>query len=66
MMRKICLYLRLFFDIKTINENYLPVENQKLEYLALVLSIEAQFHEKHRSNRYRKLLHKKKKKKQHN
>lgn len=47
MMRKICLYLRLFFDIKTIKENHLPVENQKPEYLALVLSIEAHFPENH-------------------
>lgn len=66
MMRKICLYLRLFFDIKTINENYLPVENQKLEYLALVLSIEAHFPENHSSSRYRKLLHRKIKHLQHN
>ena len=47
MMRKICLYLRLFFDIKTIKENHLPVENQKPEYLALVLTIEAHFPENH-------------------
>ena len=56
MMRKICLYLRLFFDIKTIKENHLPVENQKPEYLALVLSIEAHFPENHSSSRYRQLL----------
>ncbi|VXA82012.1 hypothetical protein ACIN8IBEIGE_100044 [Acinetobacter sp. 8I-beige] len=46
--------------------NHLPVENQKPEYLALVLSIEAHFPENYSSSRYRKLLHRKIKLLQHN
>jgi len=52
--------------LKIREENHLHIENQKPEYLALVLTIEAHFPKNHNSSMYRKPPQRKPKHLQHN